>query len=122
MGCSHFVSLLACAVALAARLVWVLGSCAVHRPMAYNAAQRFAGPDGAAQVRARYLDPLVRRRYYVSSLVWGGGLLAESLLRVPAVFLLPFDAAVAASNVLMVVTYGVLITWTVRSLKRAVRS
>jgi hypothetical protein len=171
VGCSHFVSLLAGAVASAARLVWVavrsrridpfalflmalfgvglaltfitgdvrfallkdsltsflagvflLGSCAVHRPMAYSAAQRFAGPDGVAQVRARYLDPLVRRRYYVSSLVWGGGLLAESLLRVPVVFLLPFDAAVAASNVLMVVTYTVLIAWTVRSLKRATRT
>jgi hypothetical protein len=102
--------------------VFFLGSCAVHRPMAYSAAQRFAGPAGAAQVRARYLDPLVRHRYYLSSLVWGGGLLAEALLRVPLVFLLPFNLAVVASNVLMVLTYTVLIIWTIRSLKRSARA
>ena len=170
-GCSHYVSLLAGALASAARLALIavrnrridpfalflmvlfglglaltfvtgdvrfallkdsltsflaglffLGSCAVHRPMAYSAAQRFAGPAGATELRARYADPLVRRRYYLSSLVWGGGLLLESLLRIPLVFLLPFNLAVAGSNVLMVVTYTVLITWTIRSLKHTARS
>lgn len=99
--------------------VFFLGSCAVHRPMTYSAAQRFAGPAGVAQVRARYHDPLIRRRYYVSSLVWGGGLLTEALLRVPVVFLLPFDVAVAASTVLMILTYTALISWTIFSMKRA---
>ncbi|MDT7557344.1 MAG: hypothetical protein QOI68_1814 [Pseudonocardiales bacterium] len=98
--------------------IFFLGSCALHRPLAYHAAQRFAGPAGAAGIRARYGEPLVRRRYYVSSLVWGGGLLVESLLRVPLVFLLPIDGAVAASNVLMAVTYTVLISWTIRSARR----
>lgn len=171
LGCSHYASLLAGALASAARLAWValrdrridpfalflmllfavglvltfatgdvrfallkdsltsllaglffLGSCLVHRPLSYSAAQRFAGPAGAAELRARFVDPVVRRRYYLSSLVWGGGLLAESLLRVPLVLLLPFDAAVAASNVLMVLTYTVLITWTIRSLRRTGRA
>jgi hypothetical protein len=98
--------------------IFLLGSCALHRPLGYHAAQRFAGPAGAAGIRARYGEPLVRRRYYVSSLVWGGGLLVESLLRVPLVFLLPIDGAVAASNVLMAVTYTVLISWTIRSARR----
>jgi hypothetical protein len=35
------------------------------------------------------------------------------------VFLLPIDTAVGASTVLMIAAYGLLISWTVRSTKRA---
>lgn len=99
--------------------LFFLGSCALHRPLTYYAAQRFAGPAGGDAVRAKFADPAIRRRFYLTSLVWGGGLLTESLMRIPLVFLLPIDAAVGASNVLMVLTYTVLITWTVRLTKRS---
>jgi hypothetical protein len=46
------------------------------------------------------------------------GSCALPLLRVPLVFLLPIDGAVATSNVLMAVTYTVLISWTIRSARR----
>jgi hypothetical protein len=98
--------------------LFFLGSCAVHRPLTYYAAQRFAGPAGQEGLRAKFADPVIRRRFYLTSLVWGGGLLTESMLRVPLVFMLPIDVAVAASNVLMGLTYTVLISWTIRSTKR----
>lgn len=99
--------------------LFFLGSCALRRPLTYYAAQRFAGPAGQEAVRAKFADPVIRRRFYLTSLVWGGGLLTESLVRIPLVFLLPIDAAVGASNVLMVLAYGVLITWTVRLTRRS---
>ena len=97
-----------------------LGSVALRRPLTYYAAQRFSGGAARAGLVAQYTaDPAFRRRFYVSSLVWGGGLTLESLLRIPMVFLLPIDTAVGASNVLMIAAYGLLISWTVRSTKRA---
>ena len=99
--------------------LFFLGSVALRRPLTYYAAQRFTGEAGRAELTAQYADPAFRRRFYVSSLVWGGGLTLESLLRIPMVFLLPIDTAVGASNVLMIAAYGLLISWTVRSTKRA---
>ena len=40
-------------------------------------------------------------------------------MRIPLVLLLPIDAAVGASTVLMVLTYIVLITWTLRLSSRS---
>jgi hypothetical protein len=100
--------------------LFFLGSVALRRPLTYYAAQRFSGAAGLAELTANYVaDPTFRRRFYVSSLVWGGGLTLESLLRIPMVFLLRIDTAVLASNVLMIAAYSLLISWTVRSTKRA---
>ncbi|HEX4250905.1 MAG TPA: VC0807 family protein [Pseudonocardia sp.] len=98
--------------------LFFLGSCALGRPLTYYAAQRFAGPAEAVGLRARFADPAVRRRYYATSLVWGGGLLAESLLRIPLVLTLPIDVAVGASTVLMIVAYTLLIGWTIHFASR----
>jgi hypothetical protein len=98
--------------------LFFLGSCALRRPLTYYAAQRFAGPAGAAELRTRFALAAVRRRYYVSSLVWGGGLLLEALLRIPLVLALPIDVAVGASTVLMIVAYTLLVGWTLHFAKR----
>ena len=99
--------------------LFFLGSCALGRPLTYYAAQRFARPEGRDQLRARYAaDPAVRRRYFVSALVWGGGLLAEALLRIPLVLVLPIDVAVGASTVLMIVAYALLVGWTIHFARR----
>jgi hypothetical protein len=100
-----------------------LGSTAIGRPLSYYAAQRFAGPAGAAQLRAKVAaEPALLRHFTVMSAGWGAGLLAEAVLRIPLVYLLPLDVAVGASNVLMALAYTVLITWTVRATKRIARS
>jgi hypothetical protein len=117
-GDARFVLVKDSATSLLAGLFF-LGSVALRRPLTYYAAQRFSGAAGRAELIAKYADPTFRRGFYVSSLVWGGGLALESLVRIPMVFLLPIDAAVGASNVLMIAAYGLLTIWTVRSSKRA---
>ncbi|HEY2205489.1 MAG TPA: VC0807 family protein [Pseudonocardia sp.] len=96
-----------------------LGSCLVHRPLTRAAALRFADPEAAARIRAGWAEPAGRRPWYVSSLVWGVGLLLESVLRVGVVYLLPFDVAVGASTALEVAAFALLIGWTVRFGKAA---
>jgi hypothetical protein len=103
--------------------LFFLASCLVRRPLSYYAAQRFAGPAGAARLRAlTEADPAVRRRWYVLSAGWGVGLLAEASIRVPLLYLLPVNAAVGASTAVMVATFTGLIFWTVRGVKRAAAS
>jgi hypothetical protein len=104
-----------------------LGSCLVGRPLCYLAARRMARPvDGAApgHVAHRYAeqsgatDPARDRRWYVLSIGWGVGLLAEAALRLPLVYLVPLDVAVGTSKAMMVLCFAVLVTWTIRSAKR----
>jgi hypothetical protein len=105
-----------------------LGSCLVGRPLCYLAARRMARPvDGAVLggVASRYAEqsgaaaePARVRRWYTLSIGWGVGLLAEAVLRLPLVYLLPMDVALGASKALMVLCFAVLITWTIRSAKR----
>jgi hypothetical protein len=100
-----------------------LASCVVRRPLSYYAAQRFAGPVGAARLRAMTeADPAMRRRWYVVSAGWGVGLIAEASIRVPLLYLLPVSVAVGASTAVMVAAFAGLIFWTIRDFKRAARS
>ena len=52
--------------------------------------------------------PAVRHGHFVASMVWGVGLLAEALLRVLLVFLLPISVVVGLSTALMVVVIGLV--------------
>ena len=56
--------------------------------------------------------PEVRHGHLVASMVWGFGLLAEALLRVLLVFLLPISVVVGLSTALAVVVIGSLMVWT----------
>ncbi|RKN43162.1 VC0807 family protein [Streptomyces hoynatensis] len=82
-----------------------LASLATGRPAAFGVAKRFGAQ--SEDERARWdglyaASPAFRRVYVVMTAVWAGALLAESLLRLPLVYLLPPDAAVPASSVLLV--------------------
>lgn len=118
-GDARFILVKDVATSAMAGLVF-LASCLVRRPLSYYAAQRFAGPDGAARLRAMTeTDPAVRRRWYVLSAGWGVGLLAEASIRVPLLYLLPVSVAVGASTAVMVAAFTGLIFWTIRGFKRA---
>lgn len=95
-----------------------LGSCVVGRPMTYYAAVRFAGPEDAERIRAGWAHPKARRAFTRMSLVWGCGLLADAVVRIAAIYLLPIDLAVGLSTALMVVSFAVLIAWTGRAARR----
>lgn len=86
-------------------------SAASGRPLTLSAAQT------SQPWRAAALDELfrrradVRRRFVVSAIVWGVGLLLESTARIPLVYALPFDTMVALSEALLWGTIATLTAW-----------
>ncbi|MEV6630336.1 VC0807 family protein [Actinoplanes sp. NPDC051470] len=94
-------------------LVFV-GTALWGRPLTL-AAQQSMRPGQAAELTEAYeSNPRVRHGYRVTSLVWGGGLLAEAVVRVALVYTLPISVMVGISTLLTVVTFGALFAWTAR--------
>ncbi|KUL26512.1 VC0807 family protein [Actinoplanes awajinensis] len=92
------------------------------KPLTLSAQQSFM-PAKAEELAAAYASSAdVRRGHRVASVVWGGGLLAEAVLRVVLVFLLPVDVMVGLSTGLTVVTFGLLIAWNGRYVARRERA
>jgi len=90
-------------------------------PLTLAAMQSFAPHRAAALAAAYRSDPAVRRGVRLTSAVWGAGLLAEALVRVPLVFLLPIPVMVGLSTALTIATFAGLITWNVWYVARARR-
>jgi hypothetical protein len=90
-----------------------------RRPLTLAATQAFApgrASDAAADFAAR---AAVRRGHRISSAVWGAGLVADSVLRIPVVYLLPIDVAVGVSEALFVATMVGLAAWNGWYVRRA---
>jgi hypothetical protein len=88
------------------------------RPLTLAASQSFH-PVRSTELAERYrADPGIRRRYTVSSAVWGTGLLVEAAVRVPLVYLLPISVMVGVSETMMVATFAALISWTLWYIRR----
>lgn len=82
-----------------------------RRPLTLTALQS-AQPARAAETTRRYaVDPHVRHAFRLSSTVWGVGLLAEAVARIPLVYALPVEVAVAATEVLLIATLVALAGW-----------
>ncbi|HEY3505997.1 MAG TPA: VC0807 family protein [Actinocatenispora sp.] len=92
----------------------LLGSAAVRRPVLYAMLRRLNA--GNADLLARWDvtwrdRPAFRRVFLLMSVVWGAGLLAEAIIRVPLIYLLPVDVTAALSTALQVGTVGLLVLW-----------
>jgi hypothetical protein len=103
----------------------LLGSCAVGRPVLYAMLRRLYA--GKAEVLARWdvlwrAQPGFRRVFTLMSLVWGAGLLAEAVIRVPLLYLLPVDALAAVSTLLQLGAIGLLLCWTLWYRRRRQRA
>ena len=86
------------------------------------AAAQAARPALAERLAGLYReDHRARRVFRVSTLGWGAGLLGESVLRVPLVYLLPIDVMVGLSTVLMITAMAALVVWNGVYLTRAAR-
>lgn len=90
-----------------------------RHPLTLSASQSFAPADAERAAREYATNPLVRHGHRVSSAVWGLGLLAEAVVRVPVVYLLPVDVAVGVSEGLLVVALVGLAAWNGRYVRRA---
>jgi hypothetical protein len=95
-----------------------LVSTALGRPLTLAATQSW-NPDQAAAIAGEYrTNPAVRRGHRTSSLVWGFGLLAEAIIRIPLIYLLPISVMVGLSTVLTVAAFLLLTSWNVRYIRR----
>jgi hypothetical protein len=82
-----------------------------RRPLTLAAMQSFA-PAKAAEAQHEYdTDPDARRTHRLSSAVWGVGLIAEALVRIPLVYLLPIEIGVGATEGLFIGTFVALTVW-----------
>jgi hypothetical protein len=82
-----------------------------RRPLTLAAMQSFAPARAAAIAEWYRTDPDARRGFRLTSFVWGGGLLAEAIVRVPLVYLLPVEIGVGVSEGLFVATFACLMAW-----------
>ena len=86
------------------------------KPLAYHAAQRVAAP--TVQEREKWAqlwqaEPIFRHRFRTMSLVIGGALLVEALVRIPLIFVLPIDVMAVLSPLFTPVVVTLTSIWAV---------
>jgi hypothetical protein len=87
-------------------------------PLTLGVTQSWA-PQRATAIDERYrTEPAVRHGHFVASMVWGFSLLAEALVRVVLVLLLPISVVVGLSTALVAVVIGSLTVWTLWYIRR----
>jgi hypothetical protein len=109
-GDARFLLLKESFVTAGVGLVFLL-SAAGGRPLTLSAAQT-SQPWRAAAIDRMFRErPDIRRRFFISAVVWGVGLLIESAVRVPLVYSLSTDSMVGLSEAMFWGTIGTLMAW-----------
>lgn len=101
-----------------------LGTAVAGRPMIFAVIRRTQGRTerARAELDQRWGDePAFRRTVTIMTCVWGVGMLAEAVLRLPMIYLLPVDAATGLSGLLQIATFVLLTFYTVIHRKLATR-
>jgi hypothetical protein len=89
-----------------------LVSTVVGRPLTLAAAQGWGEGRSQSLVVGYHTNPLLRRGHRVCSLAWGFGLLAEALIRIPLIYLLPVKVMVGLSTAITVTAVSLLVAFT----------
>jgi hypothetical protein len=89
-----------------------LASLATRRPLTLIAFQTWRPHNAESLAQSYESDATVRRAFRGAAWVWGIGMIAEAVFRVPLIYLVPLDVAVAASTALMLAVIGALAAWT----------
>lgn len=93
-----------------------LGTCLFGRPLCFYAAGRMLARTPG---KRRHWESLwasskeFRHLMLVMTLVWGFGQLAEAVVRLPLVYLLPIDVMAGLSSAMQIAAYVLLTLWTV---------
>jgi hypothetical protein len=106
-------------ITAAVGVVFLVTAIRGRRPLTLAALQSFAPSKAAAAAGAYATDPHVRHGHRLASTVWGVGLIVESLVRIPLVYLLPVDVSVGATEALWIVTFVGLMGWNGWYVRRA---
>ncbi|MFI7670936.1 VC0807 family protein [Nocardia sp. NPDC049526] len=101
-------------------------STVVGKPLTYLSARKAlaaAGPAELAEFEASYrANPAKRRGFNTLAMAWGGGLVAEAIVRILLAYQLPIHTMAWLSPVLSIIFFTPLIALSVRFVKRARRS
>jgi hypothetical protein len=92
-----------------------------QRPLTFSAAQTWKRGQAERLAGLYRSEPAARRAFRVSALGWGAGLLGESVLRVPLIYLLPVDLMMGLSTVMMITAMAGLAVWNAAYITRAAR-
>ncbi|GAA5118136.1 VC0807 family protein [Pseudonocardia adelaidensis] len=95
-----------------------LGTCAFGRPMIWHAAARFRPAHRGELDRLWRHSPGFRRTFRMLTAGWGAGMLVEAVARVVVAYTLPVDTAAGLSQLLRFAAMGLLILWTLATVKR----
>lgn len=95
-----------------------LGTCAFGRPMIWHAAARFRPAYRGEFERLWRHSAGFRHMFRMLTAVWGVGMLAEAVARVVVAYSLPVDTAAGLSQLLRFAAMGLLILWTLATVKR----
>ncbi|MHA6621538.1 VC0807 family protein [Pseudonocardia sp. DLS-67] len=95
-----------------------LGTCAYGRPMIWHAAARFRPAYRGEFERLWRHSAGFRHMFRMLTAVWGVGMLVEAVARVVVAYSLPVDTAAGLSQLLRFAAMGLLILWTLATVKR----
>ena len=102
-------------------VVFLVTAAIGRRPLTLAASQSFE-PARAEEIAEQYrTQPVARRAHRLSSTVWGVGLMAEALLRIPVIYLLPISVAAGISEAMLIVALVLLGGWNAWYVRRLIR-
>ncbi|MFC6704830.1 VC0807 family protein [Flexivirga alba] len=108
-----------CVVTAIAGLIF-LGSAALKRPLTLTVGKRLAAkdPGSRAELDQGWRESADFRAGFIRlALLWGFGLVLESVLRLGIIYTTSLDFSVAASAVIQILAYAVMIAITIRNVK-----
>lgn len=92
----------------------LVGSCLLSRPLVYSIARKAnaAKPELLADWDTRWRDePAFRKHFTMLTVVFGGVLLADAIIRLVLVYTLPVNTMANLSPVMHVAALGLLVSW-----------
>ncbi|HWC24682.1 MAG TPA: VC0807 family protein [Flexivirga sp.] len=118
-GDARWLLVKGCVVTAIAGLVF-LGSAALKRPLTLTVGKRLAAkdPESLAELEQGWRESAEFRAGFIQlALLWGFGLVLESILRLVIIYTTSIDVSVAASAAIQILAYAVMIWITIREVK-----
>lgn len=115
-GDARWLLVKGCVITAIAGFVF-LGSAALKRPLTLTVGKRLAAkdPESLAELEEGWRESAEFRTGFIQlALLWGFGLLLESVLRLVVIYTTSLDVSVAASAAIQILAYAVLIAVTIR--------
>jgi Intracellular septation protein A len=118
-GDARWLLVKGCIVTALAGLIF-LGSAALKRPLTFTVGKRLAAkdPESLAELEDGWRESAEFRTGFIQlALLWGFGLIIESVVRLVIIYTMSLDFSVAASAVIQILAYAVMIAITIRNVK-----